>query len=353
MNTAQIADELGVACHAVRADYTLAREPSDLALRGLGIDNHPDYACRIEVRDLKVDVGYDAGRYETTIHTSAGAVTMRLSMTRSMSADGISLPFVEKYPLCSVDDVEAVAQVFEHLEVIPTPDAYQSFHDRIGDRGVAVPNGPLGATPMHLMLHDLMPMEDFFVCYMEERQALGELAQRMEPFYEAMLGASLQCSAECVFWGANYDHDTTWPPFFEQEILPGLRKVADRCHDAGKLLMTHTDGESRQLMSLFPRCGFDVGESVCTKPMTSCTLKEFRDGYGPNVTVFGGIPCVVLMDQVTDQRDFESHMEALFGELGTGSRLILGVSDNVPPEVNLDRLAQVKKWIEDFGPVKA
>ena len=204
---------------------------------------------------------------------------------------------------------------------------------------------------MHSMLHDLMPMQDFFVCYMEERQALKELAQRMEPLYEAMLQTVLDCSAECIFWGANYDHDTTWPPFFEEEILPGLRHVADRCHSAGKLLMTHTDGESRHLMDLFPRCGFDVGESVCTKPMTSCTLREFRQGFGPHTTVFGGIPCVVLMDSVTDQRDFEAYMDELFAELGTGSRLILGVSDNVPPEVNLDRLEQVKGWIDAFGPV--
>ena len=351
MNTAEIADELGVACHAVRGDYTLPRPPEDLILRGLGLDNHPDHAYRIEVRDLEVEFRHDSGYYHTAIHTPAGVVTMRLAMTRSMAGDGISLPFVEKYPICSLDDLEPVAQLFEHLVVTPTPAAYQQFHDRVGDRGLAVPNGPLGATPMHSMLHDLMPMQDFFVWYMEERQALKELAQRMEPLYETMLQAVLACNAECVFWGANYDHDTTWPPFFEEEILPGLRRVADRCHGAGKLLMTHTDGESRHLMELFPRCGFDVGESVCTTPMTSCTLREFRQGFGPNTTVFGGIPCVVLMDSVTDQRDFETYMDTLFAELGTGARLILGVSDNVPPEVNLARLEQVEDWIDAFGPV--
>ena len=351
MNTAEIADELGVACHAVRGDYTLSREPADLALRGLGLDNHPDYACRIEVRDLKVEFEHSDGCYDTTIHTPAGPVTTRLRMTKEMSADGISLPFVEKYPICSMDDFEPVAQAFEHLEVIPTPAAYQQFHDRIGDRGVAVPNGPLGATPVHLMLHDLMPMAEFFVSYIEDAEALRALGARMQPFYDRMLDASLACSAECVFWGANYDHDTTWPPFFKAEIVPGLGSVAERCHGAGKLLMTHTDGETRQLMPLIPGCGFDVGESVCTKPMTSCSLREFREGFGPDVTVFGGIPCVVLMDQVTDQAAFEAYMDELFSELGDGRRLILGVSDNVPPEVNLGRLEQVKTWIEAFGPV--
>jgi len=48
MNTAQLADAIDVGCHAVRADYSIIREPEALALRGLGIDNHPDYPCRIE-----------------------------------------------------------------------------------------------------------------------------------------------------------------------------------------------------------------------------------------------------------------------------------------------------------------
>ena len=352
LNTAEIADELDVACHAVRADYTLPREPIDSALRGLGIDNHPDYPCRFELRDLKMEFKHDAGRSETIIHTPAGAVTMRLQLTREMTADGISLPFVEEYPISSMRDFEPVAQVFEHLDVVPTPEGYQSFHDRVGDRGVAIAAAPLAATPMHLLLHDLMGMEDFFVWYHDERQAMTELAARIEPFFDAMLEASLACSAEAILWGANYDHDTTWPPFFEQQIMPGLQRVSRRCHDAGKLLLTHTDGESRHLLPLFPRCGFDVGESVCTAPMTSCTLKEFREGFGPNATVFGGIPCVVLMDQVTTQAEFEAHMDALFAELGTGARLILGVSDNVPPQVNLDRLDQIKRWIKAFGPVR-
>jgi len=34
MNTAEIADELDVGCHAIRGDYTLPRQPADLILRG-------------------------------------------------------------------------------------------------------------------------------------------------------------------------------------------------------------------------------------------------------------------------------------------------------------------------------
>jgi len=352
LNTAQIADQLDVACHSVRDDVTLPRDPADLALRGLGIDNHPDHAFRIELRDLPMRFTHEDGHYETTIQTPAGEVSFRLVMTQRMASDGISLPLVEKYPICSLEDFEPVARVFEHLEVVPTPSAYASFHDRIGERGVAVANGPLGAAPIHSLLHDVMSMENFFVMYHDERTAIEELAQRMTPFFDAMLDTLVASNAEVVFWGANYDHDTTWPPFFEDQIIPWLQRVSQRLHAAGKLLLTHTDGENRCLLPMYPRCGFDVGESVCPRPMTSCTLAEIRQGMGPNVTVWGGIPCVILIDQVTDHAGFVKHMDTLFAELGSGSRLILGVSDNVPPDANMDRLEQVKEWIEAFGPVQ-
>jgi len=263
------------------------------------------------MRDLPVEFHHGDGYYDTTIRTATGDVTMRLRMTRVMAANGVSLPFVEKYPICSLDDFEPVAQLFEHLEVVPRAQAYAAFHERVGgrgggSRGVAVANGPLGASPMHLLLHDLMVMENFFGMYKDEPQAMTKLAARMQPFYDSLLAASLASDAEVIFWGANYDHDTTWPPFFEQRIMPGLEHVRDRAHAADKLLLTHTDGESRGLLPLFRKCRFDVGESVCLKPMTSCTLREFREGFGPDMTVFGAIPCVVLIDSCTSQRDYRS-----------------------------------------------
>jgi hypothetical protein len=34
----------------------------------------------------------------------------------------------------------------------------------------------------------------------------------------------------------------TYPPYFEREIQPWLRKVSSRLAAAGKLLLCHTDG---------------------------------------------------------------------------------------------------------------
>jgi len=351
LNTAQIARELGVACHAVRADSTLRRSPEDLALRGLGLDNHPDYPYRVELRGLKMEFRRDPENLWTTIHTPAGTVPIHLYQSAQMARDGISLPFVKSYPVRSAADLEAVGQIFEHLEVVPTPQAYAAFHERVGEQGLAVASGPGVASPVHLMLHDLMPMDRFFYLYHDDRKAVERLAAQMTPFFEAALEALAACGAEVVFWGANYDQDLTWPAFFDAEIAPWLQKVAERLHREGKYLLTHTDGENEALLPLYPACNFDVAESVCPAPMTRCTLAQVRAGMGPRTTVWGGIPSVVLLEESMGEAQFEAYLDQVFGELGTGERLILGVSDNVPPAASLGRLERIRERVEGFGPV--
>ena len=349
--TREIADELDVACHAVRADATLPRDPQDLRLRGLGFDNHPDYPFRIELRSFSSESEYDPEDVRTRIETPAGPVTFHLHQDAEMKQNGISLPFVKDYPITSVDDFDAVARVFEDIEVVPTPENYADFHRRVGDRGLAVASGPLAASPIHLLLHELTAMDQFFYLHADEPDALRTFEERLTPFFDAMLDALMLCDAEVIFWGGNYDQDLTWPPFFEAEIAPWLKRVADRAQKEGKRLLTHTDGENQNLFPAYPGCGFDVAESVCPAPMTHCSLAELRAGFGSETTVWGGIPSVALLRDSMDDAEFESYLDQIFDELDTGERLILGVSDNVPPDADLDRLRQIAERIDSFGPV--
>lgn len=348
-NTVQIAEELDVACHAVGADFTISGG-RDISLRGLGLDNHADYPYRVELRRLPIESHDDGQHLITRIQTPAGEILTHLYRTEQMLADGISLPFVKHYPLNAPEDLKALGIIFDHIEVIPTPEAYKTFQTRIGDRGIAVARGPMAASPMHLILHELTPMDQFFFFYHDNRDVLTTLCKRMMPFFDAALDALMACDAEVVFWGANYDQDLTWPPFFEQEITPYLQKVADRAHAADKYLLTHTDGENKGLLPLYPSCRFDVAESVCPSPMTQCTLAEIRAAL-PGITIWGGIPSIALLPGSMNDREFETYLDDLFGNLGAGDHLILGVSDNVPPDADLNRLERIKTRIEDFGSV--
>ncbi len=352
LNTPQIADVLDVGCRVVRADYTTAQEPADFILRAFGMDNHPDLPYRVELGDLPVDFESDGHDFQTTIETPAGVLTTRLRHTMDMERDGISLPFVEAYPIKSSDDLAAVAAVFENLEIVPTVDAYHAFRASIGDRGLAVAGGPIAASPMHLIMHDMMPMVEFFYLYADSPPELHHLVDCMTPVFESILDAIMMCDCEVAFWGGNYDQNTTWPEFFQTEITPWLQRVAERVHDGGKFLLTHTDGENHRLLPLYPDCNFDIAESVCTHPMTHCTLADVLAGVGDRTTVWGGIPSIALLEHSMTDSALSEYLDELFASIGTGERLILGVADNVPPDAILDRLEMIRERVEAFGPVE-
>ncbi len=352
LDTVGIAQELGVACHAVRADFTRDRDPKDFALRGLGIENHPDAPYRVELDGLRMEFSFEQDRYRTRIWTSCGEISFSLEHTAAMKREGVSIPYVQDFAIKSVEDFPAIAEIFEHLKVVPTLDRYADFHRRIGEHGIAVSNGVVGASPMHGIFHDLVSQEEFFYLYVDDRPALTQLAQRMDTFYEKTLEVALQSQAEVIYWGANYDQSLTTPTFFETEITPWLQRMSDRTHAAGKYMLTHTDGENQKLLPLYPSCRFDVAESVCPQPMTRCSLQEVRAGMGPQITIWGGIPSVALLQEQMDDQAFELYLDKMFADIGTGERLILGVSDNVPPDADLCRLKFITERVEDFGAVQ-
>jgi hypothetical protein len=350
LDTAGIADRLGVACHAVTCDRTIRPPREEQTLRGLGLANHPDYPFRFQLRGVDVAFEHDGAVQSATFRTPHGSVSTRLRATDEMRRNGISLPFVDAYAIRSPDDFDAVGWLFEHVEVAPAPDQYARFRARIGDRGLAVAAGPVAASPMHLLLHELVAMDRFFYLYADERKRLAALARRMEPVFEGMLVAELASEAEVIFWGGNYDQDLTWPPFFEEEIAPWLARACGRAHAAGKLLLTHCDGENRALLPLYPACGFDVAESVCPAPMTQLPLRALREGFGPRVTVWGGVPSVALLEGSMGDAAFDRWLAELAAEIERDpGRLIVGVSDNVPPDASLARFARIGEAVASAG----
>ncbi|HOV38741.1 MAG TPA: uroporphyrinogen decarboxylase family protein [Spirochaetales bacterium] len=351
LNTVGIANKLGCACYAVRADYTLPKPMEELILRGFGIDNHPDYPYRIELNSYPVNFSMNTECMETIIRAPAGELVSRIRQDQDMVKDGVSVPFVESYPIHSPKDIPAVAQIFNELEVIPLPEKYTKFKERIGDSGLAVAHGMHTASPMHLILHDLMPIDQFFYLYMDDRKLLDRLCESIAGFCEKILNAVLLCDSEVFFWGGNYDQNTTYPDFYSREIAPWLRKVGKKAEAVGKFVLTHTDGENRDLLPLYRESGFHVAESVCSIPMTSTSLKEFREGVGKGISVWGGIPAVALLEDSMSGREFHTYLDTLFSELGTGEGLILGVSDNVPPAASFVRMEEIARRIEEFGSV--
>ena len=87
--------------------------------------------------------------------------------------------------------------------------------------------------------------------------------------------------------------------------------------------------------------------------MTKLTFKEVRDCFRGRITIMGGIPSICLLRNTMSDRDFEAYLDEFFSSLGSGDRLILGISDTTPPVAEFERLKIIGERVRAFGPVRS
>lgn len=346
----EIADRLGVGYYSVVPDFTACPRETDMLDRALGIYNLPvfPYHATLEGVDRRV---LRRGR-ETVIeyHTPIGSIRTATVFTDEMLDGGASISWITEHAIKEPRDFEIAGYIFSHLKVESQPEGYLAKRREVGDRGIVVGYTLGTAGPMQHIMKELLPLEQFFYALHDCPAAVERLADEMKPYYRRMLDIVADSPAEVILLGGNYDDSITYPRFWEKHILPVLRDYAGRLHRKGKYLMTHTDGENRKLLPLYQAAGFDVADSVCPYPMTSLRLEEILEAFAGRITIWGGIPSVLLCRDSAPEEDFRGFIDGVIERYGRASRFILGVSDMVTADVEWDRLLYITKKIAQLSP---
>ena len=340
----EIADRLRVGFYASVPDFTERHEETDMADRALGIFNTPVLAHRVILEGIERCVTQSGRQTITEYHTPVGSVRTAEVFTEEMLAAGASVSWVSEHAIKKPSDFRAVTYIFSHLKVEPRS-GYVERRRTVGDRGVAVAYVIGTACPIHHIMKELMPLEEFFYGMHDCPEEIERLAAEMEPYYSQMKQLAADSEAEIVMLGGNYDDSITHPRFFEKYIFPVLRDYAAVLHARGKYLMTHTDGENRRLIPLYLRAGFDIADSLCPAPMTRMSLGEIRAALADRITIWGGIPSVLLCQHSCRDAAFREWIDNLIERYGHVSRLVLGVSDMVTADADWDRVEYITERV--------
>jgi uroporphyrinogen-III decarboxylase len=345
----EIADRLGVGYYASIPDFTSCPTEIPNPDRTIGIFNA--MALPYEVEHDGVDRRITRNGNETVIEyrTPVGSIRTALVFTEEMLDAGVSHPWVVQRAISVPRDFEVVGYIFSRLKVKPRLQHYLALRDEIGERGLAVAFTSGAASPVHFIMKELMGEEQFFYAMADYPDKIRELAGKIAPFFQSMLDIAASTPAEVVLLGANYDGSITHPAFFRQHILPALREYANTLHQRGKYLMTHTDGENRRLLSLYLESDFDIADSVCPSPMTRCALDELLQAFEGRITIWGGIPSILLCRDSSTEEQFRRFIDDLLARHGSKSRLILGVSDMVTADAEWDRLSYITEKVRLSG----
>ncbi len=311
--------------------------------RALGLYNLPEQPYRIKMSpDMAVEAAADGDFTTTTYHTPVGRVRTRTMYSEEMRASGASITWVAEHVLKTPADYEVVAWIFENLILEPNYEDFQKWLDtEVGDGGIGAAFASLASSPVHHIQKDFLDATDFYYHYRDNAKPMARLAEALGTFYDKAFRLILDSPAEAVLWGANFDDMITYPTYFEKEIQPWLQKVGPAFREKGKVCICHCDGENLGLMDILPASGFQVAEAICPWPMTKVKIQDYYRRWRDRLTIFGGIPSNILLDDLATDEEFEGYLDALFRDLAPGDRFIVGIADTTPPQANWDRLRRL------------
>jgi methylmalonyl-CoA mutase cobalamin-binding domain/chain len=345
----QIARANGWPLYRMVPDFTSVVGGTDAVLhRAIGLYRFHQAVYRWEFGgDVEVRVEGAGGQQRVEYRTPRGTVSTLGGLSEEMMRAGASLGWTQEHVIKQPADYEVIGYIFENLQVRPNPENFLAYADELGEDGVLAAGGPsLAASPMHHIQKEFLDPTRFFFEYQDHYGLMRDLAERITPYFEQVLGAIADSPAEVVLWGANYDDMLTYPPYFEKEISPWLGRTAETLGAKGKLVATHADGENLGLMDLIRDSGVHVAESVTPHPMTKVDIAEYYTRWRDSLTIMGGIPECVLLEETASEEEFEAFLDHLVESVAPGDRLILGVADSVQPNAVFERLVRLGERIE-------
>lgn len=348
----EISRSEGWALHKMIPEYLKVRKPEDSIHRALGIYSLKELVFKYKFpSNIEIKVNCDGDITHVEYHTPIGMVSTTTEYTEEMRKAGVSITWIKERVIKKPEDYRVVAYIFENLELIPDFDDFIKWKNYIGEDGVAATGGcgQVATCPIHHIQKDFLEATEFYYHYHDYQKEMRALAESMENVYNQALKIIADSPAEAVVWGSNYDDMITYPAYFEKEILPWIKKAADTLGEKGKIVICHCDGENSGLMDLIKDSGMHVAEAVTPYPMTKVKIGEYYQKWSDKVTIWGGIPEVLLLKETTTDEDFEAYLGHLFKVVAPGKRLILGIGDTTPAHAVFDRLVRIGERVEKEG----
>lgn len=352
----EIARAEGWALHKVIPELLEVIDPQENVTRGIGLYSLKENGYRINFSpNVKLEVqktrrgDEEATRVE--YHTPKGVVSTKEVINEEMRKAGVSITWVQEHGIKRPEDYEIWAYIFENITVTPDYGRYRAWQQRVGEDGVAVMMGTFSASPIHHIQRDFLDATEFFFHYNDHHRQMRRLADAIDQVYEQILKVVADSPAEVVLWGANYDDMITYPPYFQKELTPWLRRASEHLASKGKLVMCHCDGENQGLIDIIADSGMHVAEAVCCAPMTKLPIETYYERWckSGKLTIMGGLIQSLLSPATASVDDLNGYLDHFFKAVAPGSRSILSVADTTPPNADFDRLALIGERVEKEG----
>jgi hypothetical protein len=288
---------------------------------------------------IEMKVAEDEEKIITTYITPLG----KLREVRTKTVHGTS-SYRTEYLLKKVEDFRIMAYILEMQSFEFDRELYDETSRMIGERSEPIINLPWAS--VQRLTVDWMGFQNTVLSLWKHPKETDELIRAIEENDSRRIDFIKKTPFKFVNFADNIDEDLISPPLFERYMLPWYKKKTRELHEAGKICVSHWDGNIKLLARYAKDTGLDALECVPPAPMGNITIEELHEAM-EGMVLFDGIPANYFLDWVSKEelRDFTKRILSLFSP-----RIILGISDQLPPNGDIEKVRMVSEIVEGFVP---
>ena len=249
-----------------------------------------------------------------------------------------------EYPAKALNDMRAMKYILDDTEFEFHVDAFRIAERQFGERGAV--QSHCSRSPLQTLIISYMGFENTVYALNDYPDGMRDLLRVIEEHEDKIYEVLLSSPLKILNFGENIDANIDSPALFQEYLIPYYQKKIDQVHRRGKFCHIHMDGSLKPLLSLINEAGFDGIEAAAPLTQGDVTLEELKDALGDTILI-DGIPAILFLPQYShkDLEEFTIKVLELFSP-----NPILGVSDEVPPIADIEKVKFVSDIVKQFEP---
>jgi len=248
-----------------------------------------------------------------------------------------------EYPVKSIEDIKIARYILKNLEFEFDKDAFEIAKREFGNRGVIQSYYP--RSPFQRLLIDYMGFENTIYALNDHPNEIEGFMDAIDEWDDEMYKVILKSPLKILNFGENIDGNIDSPTIFERYLIPYYKKRIKQIHHKGKFCHIHMDGSLKPILPYLKELEFDGIEAATPLPQGDVSLEELKEALGDKI-LLDGIPAILFLPEHSEEelKDFATKVLELFSP-----NLILGISDELPPPAEIERVNLVSKIVDDYN----
>lgn len=221
-------------------------------------------------------------------------------------------------------------------------ESYERDMQRIEGRGV--PQFYFRRSPLQGLFIEQMGFENTIFMLQDHPEVIARYLEVAAAADDALYTVLRQSPTPILNFGENIDHHMDPPPLWNKHLLPYYRRRAAQLKAVGKFTHIHIDGAMKKLLGEIRESPFDGIEACTPLPQGDVTLDEIKLALGDKI-LLDGIPAVCFLPDypIAELVGCARRVVELFYP-----RLVLGISDEPPPDSDIERVRLIGEMAREM-----